>query len=747
MNNLGQSKRLAMKPIVSALALVFSGATYAEEAATLPEVKVQEQALDNEKSYNPPKSANQKFTAPLIDTPKSVTVITEALIEDTGSRSLQDALRTTPGITFGAAEGGIAMGDRPYIRGFDVFNSIFVDGLRDIGSQQREIFAIEQIEVIKGPSGAFDGRGSAGGSINIATKQAKAGNAASATVGFGTDNYKRATIDGNFQLSENAAFRIVGMTHDADVPGRDHVDAKRWGVLPSITLGLNTPTQFTASWYHVESDAVPDWGIPYVQPPNAQGGVPRGTPVGSKDNWYGVKGRDFHDASVDIGTFKLQHAFNDNVTLRNTTRYGRSTNDYALTRPNTTPAQFAAGQVSRSRTPNNRDAQTDTLANLTDITVNFNTGTVKHNVNAGFEISREETERKTYAGGDIGAAGAITNLNNPNPNVPFTPLIKNPHPAQEAETLNKSAYVFDSMELNDLWLLNAGIRYDSYRNEIKNRSTPGGTITLANAGVTTGEISSELENHESFWNYQLGAVYRLKPNANIYATWATSTTPVGLSNGEFTYSGQDLNLNTQDLSPERSRTLELGTKWNVLNNLDLTAAVFRTEKTNARVNVGPTIENAGEAVVKGIEFGVAGKITQDWSIFAGYTYLDAEQTGVGNSADSNQVGSAASKGKQLSGVAKQSASLWSTYKLLPQLTVGGGAFYMDKVYADPGNNAHIPSYVRWDAMAQYMINKNFNVQLNIQNLTDERYFSSTYFRHYAIVAPGRSGFVTLNFKY
>ncbi len=724
-----------IKPAVSAMALVFGGVAYAEESAlVLPEIQVEEQKEVNQ--YNPPKSANQKFTAPLIDTPKSVTVITKDVIQDTGSITFQDALRTTPGITFGSGEGGIAVGDRPYIRGFDAFSSVYVDGLRDIGAQQREIFAIEQMEVIKGPSGAYDGRGSAGGSINITTKQAKAGNAASASIGLGTDSYKRATIDGNFQLGENAAIRIVGMTHDADTPGRDHVDAKRWGVLPSITLGLDTPTQFTASWYHLESDSVPDWGLPYVQQANppAGDGIPRGTPVGSKDTWYGVKGRDFHDATVDIGTFKIEHAFNDDVTLRNTTRYGRSTNDYALTRPNVTPAQFAVGVASRSGTPNNRDTETDTLANLTDITVKFDTGSVKHVLNAGFEISREETERRTYAGGNIGAA-ATTSLNNPDPNVAYTPLVKNPHPAMEAETLNRSAYVFDSIELNESWLVNAGIRYDSYRNRVKNQN------------VNTGAVNTEFETDDSFFNYQLGAVYRLKPNANIYATWATSTTPAGLANGEFGYAGQDLNANTEDLSPERSRTVELGTKWNVLENLDLTAAVFRTEKTNARVNAGAAIENAGEAVVKGIEFGAAGKITNKWSIFAGYTYLDAEQTKAGDSTDPNAVGSEPSKGKQLSGVAKQSASIWTTYKLLPQFTVGGGAFYMDKVYANPGNTAHVPSYVRWDAMAKYDINKNFDVQLNIQNLTDERYFSTTYFRHYAIVAPGRSGFLTLNLKY
>lgn len=724
-------EKFPLRPTISALAMVFGSSAGAEEPVlVLPEVSVAEQREATE--YNASQSANQKFTAPLIDTPKSVTVITEDVIADTGSRSLQEALRTSPGITFGSGEGGIAVGDRPFIRGFDSGSSIYVDGLRDLGSQTREIFAIEQMEVVKGPSGAYDGRGSAGGSINIVSKQARAGNFFHGSIGVGTDDYRRTTVDGNFMLGDNAALRLVGMAHDADTPGRDNVKVKRWGAMPSLTIGLDSTTRFTANWYHFETDDVPDWGLPYIQ--NADG-IPRGKPIRvSKDNWYGVKGRDFHETRADIGTLKIEHDFSDKVTLRNTTRYGVTENDYFLTRPNVTAAQFAAGQVNRSNS-RSRDAKTDTLANLTDITLKFDTGRVRHVVNAGLEFSKEETTNRTYSGGDIlSAADRLANAYDPNPNVASGPVVRNPFASFETETLNRSAYVFDSMELSEKWLLNAGVRYDSYRNRIRNQD------------AATGAVNSEFENDESFWNYQLGAVYRVRPNGTLYATYATSTSPVGLSNGQNTYESS-LNLNTEDLSPERSRTIEVGTKWDVLEDLSLTAAVFRTEKTNARVEWNGSIENKGEALVKGIELAAIGKITSKWQVFAGYTYLDAEQTKVGNGTDPNQVGSASTKGKQLAGIAKNSASIWTTYKLLPQLTVGGGAFYQDKIYSDPSNNGYVPSYVRWDAMAKYDFNRNLDMQLNIQNLTDERYYSATYYRHYAVVAPGRSAFLTLNLKY
>ncbi|MFJ5447238.1 TonB-dependent receptor [Methylobacillus methanolivorans] len=728
-------KDQVVKPIVAAVTLMFTGAAWAvEEGGALPELQVE---TKKSTGYKAEKSASQKFTAPLIDTPKTVTVITEALIKDTGSNTFKEALRTTPGITFGGGEGGVAVGDRPFIRGFDAFQSMYVDGLRDLGAQQREVFAIEQMEVIKGPSGAYDGRGSAGGSINIVTKQAKAGNFTTGSVGVGSDRYRRATFDGNYMLGDDAAIRLVGMHHGADTPGRDNVDVKRWGFMPSITLGLNGPTSLTASWYHHETDDVPDWGLPYRQLANNDGGTPFGRPVGKKDAWYGVNGRDFHETSADIGNLAFKHSFSDDVVLRNTTRYSLTSNKYVLSRPNVyisggtiTPE----GMVNRSQFVS-RGMQTTALANLTDISVVFDTGYIKHNLNAGIEISREESENRSYADGNLGANGT-TDMNNPNPDVSYATVTRNNFPGFEGRTVNKSAYVFDSMELTEKWLLNAGVRYDRYRSEIQNRD------------VGTGVKTTDFENDEGFFNYQLGIVYKVQPNASVYASYATSSSPVGLAMGDYNYGGTQLIAGTQDLSPERSKSFEVGTKWNVLEDLSLSAAIFHIRKNNARAVVpGGNYSNLGEVESKGIELGIAGKVTDKWQVFGGYTYLDAEQTKAGTVPDVNTPGSLESQGKQLHGIAKNSASLWTTYKVLPNLTLGGGAFYMDKVYANPANTAYVPSYVRWDAMASYKINENFDLQLNIQNLTDKRYFDTTYFRHYAVVAPGRVGFVTLNFKF
>mgnify|MGYP003575029830 CR=1 FL=1 len=713
---------LAFKPVVTAMALVFSGASVAaEDIVTLPETHVQSK---KEHGYQVEKSANQKFTAPLKDTPKSVTVINENLIRDTGSNTLQEALRTAPGITFSTGEGGGgAFADRPFIRGFDSQSAIFVDGLRDLGAQTREVFAIEQIEVLKGPSGAFDGRGSAGGSLNIVTKRAKADNFTSGSIGVGTDSYRRATFDGNYMLGDDAAIRLVGMVHDADTPGRDAVDVKRWGFMPSLTLGLNGPTSATVSWYHVETDDVPDRGLPYLDNTGATWGRPVHV---NKDNFYGLKGRDYQKTSTDIGTLEFKHAFTDDVVLRNTSRYGTTKNKYVATRvaPGTTPAQKAQDLAPRNSQA--RYTETESLSNLTDLSVAFDTGSLKHKVNVGFEWSKIETD--LYGSNNGSIVLPTGSLNNPNPNQPWTTdVVWSDRPTDTTRSISRSLYAFDSIELNEKWLLNAGLRYDKF----------------------TVDNSAAKADH-NFWNGQLGVVYKVHPQGNVYASYATSTTPVGLNNGDgFHNDCNNLAGACADLSPEKTRSFEVGTKWDVLDGLALTAAAFYTEKFNARIPVdGLVFANAGQVEVKGIELAASGRLTDKWNIFAGYTFLDTEQVKVGNSGgNQTSLGGAVNKGNQLPTVARHSASVWTTYDIWSNFTVGGGAFYVDKVYANPGNSLSVPAYVRWDAMANYKFDDRISLQLNLQNLTDKRYFNQTYTQHFATVAPGRLAFVSLNFKF
>lgn len=240
-------KKLVSSAIASSLSIVTVNAVADENVVKLETIH-QEVKAEQTPSLKVDNSANKKFVAPLLDTPKSVSVISKQLIEDTQVTTLSDALRTVPGITLGAGEGGNPNGDRPFIRGYSSESSMYLDGIRNSTSQNREMFAIEQVEVTKGSASAMGGAGTVGGSINMISKVAKKGDFLEGTVAGGTDAYARVTLDGNKDFGNGIATRVAVMGHMNEKAGQsDGAEYKRAGIAPSITFGLDTPTRATLS--------------------------------------------------------------------------------------------------------------------------------------------------------------------------------------------------------------------------------------------------------------------------------------------------------------------------------------------------------------------------------------------------------------------------------------------------------------------------------------------------------------------
>lgn len=705
-------------------------------------------------------SANSKYVAPLIDTPKSVTVISSQLIGDTKATTLVDALRTSPGITLGAGEGGNPNGDRPFIRGFNAESSTYVDGIRSIGSQNREMFAIDSVEVTKGSASALGGAGSAGGSINMVSKLPKANNVTQGSVQHGTDNYKRIELDVNRKLSNGLAARIAVMGHQNDKAGSDNgAEYARWGIAPSMSVGMNTPNRATLSYYYLHTNDIPDSGIPYNNPFSATSpyakfngnGEPIDVPQGT---YYGWKDRDYQKQDNHIGTLNLQHDFDNGMTLTNVTSYSRADNDYVWTQPDDSKGNFinkTTGNVDGTiwRRANTRNTQTSSVSNQLFLTGDFHTVNVAHRFNTGVEYSDTDVERKqninsgaagsTYSNCPANAltTGWCTPVQSPY-QLPWTETFSTQNSDRiDVNTQQTGIYLLDNIELNPQWLLDFGVRWDKFNTDA--------VTTLAKGGSTT-----KLNNDDDFFNYQAGVTFKPRPNGSVYLSYATSANPVGLDFGD---GSEGISATNKDLDPEEVKTLELGTKWDILDNkLNVTAAVFRTDKDNTRVtNPSGTLQNIGQTRTDGVELTANGKLTDKWGVSAGYTYLDGKQVNAGmtntGTAANPIYSESPATGKQIPQLAKHSASLWTTYQVMPQLTLGAGAFYSDKVYGNTTNTKWVPSYVRYDAMARYDIDEHVNVQLNVNNLTDKRYFSKAYASHYATEAEGRSAVVSLNFKY
>lgn len=700
-------------------------------------------------SYQVEKASSQKYTAPLVDTPRSVTVVPQQVLKDTAATSLQDALRTVPGITFGAGEGGNPQGDRPFIRGFDAQGDTYLDGVRDTGGQSREIFDIESIEVSKGPNSSFGGRGSAGGSLNLVSKTPQARDFTNGGFTYGSDQTRRYVLDVNRQFLDSAAFRLNLMSHEQNVAGRDAVNYDRWGVAPSLTFGLGTPTRVNLSYYHMESNDLPDSGIPYgYSSPTATAHVhDKPTDGGDSNNFYGLKSRDFRKTRADISTVSIEHDLNDNMTLKNTLRHGNTGQDYILTQPDDSKRNVSQfGTVWRRA--NARVSTTETTTNQTDLFGSFQALGFKHSYSTGLEFTGEETRVSGYNFGSSnnaqvcnpGTAPSCTSLSNPNPGDPWTSSIARNYNGTNTKATSRAAYVFDTIELDPQWLLNVGLRYDTFDTVANTNAVPSATV----------KARSKIKDDSQFFNWQAGLVWKPVENGSIYASYATSASPAGGLVGEGA-DGNPLSAGAaaSDLKPEETVNYELGTKWDMFHDrLSLTAAVFRTEKKNTRILVDAlTYENGGESRVDGLELSASGKLTDQWQVFAGYSYLKSELVDPGLNGRNGVVSAGSNKGNQMPNTPKNTFSLWTTYDVTPKLTIGGGAFYVDEVYGDAGNTVYVPSYTRYDAMASYKLTKNVDLQLNVQNLTDKTYYDKAFAAHFANQAAGRTAMLTTSFHF
>jgi len=698
--------------LACAAALPAAAQTDAPQPPTqLPAIAVEGQAAPLSQGYKPERASSPKFTEPLVDTPKTITVIPREVIEERGATSLTEVLRTVPGISLGAGEGGIAAGDRTFIRGYEARGDTFVDGMRDFGAYFRDPFNLEQVEIVKGPGSAYTGRGSTGGSLNQVSKTPRAENFVGGALTLGTDMTKRATVDINQVAADGVAVRLNAMGHDAEVAGRDEVEQQRWGVAPSLTIGLGGPTQLTFSYFHLTQNNIPDYGHPFAPA--------TGKPVDvDRDNFYGLVNRDYDDAQADIGTVRLDHEFNEQLSLRSQLRYGRTLRDFIVTKP-----EYTAGASVVQRNVRTRDSEDTILANQTDLVSRFETAGIEHTLVTGIELSREESENR--ARGPNSTSNPPADLFNPNPADPFSVYPTHTGARTEATVDTLALYAFDTVKLSEQWELVGGVRWDHYDTDY--------TSTAADGTATN------LSRVDKFWNWQGSIVYKPLPNGSIYVSYGTSSNPsaeyMSLSAGSST---QDATVNT---APEENVAYELGTKWDLFDErLSVTAAIFRTEKKNARQNdpFGPDQVLTGKNRVDGFEIGIAGSITDRWQVFGGYTYLDSE---IVKSNNTDEVG------KEFANIAPHNFSLWTTYDVTDDIEVGFGALYADRRYANNTNTRKLPSYWRFDAMASYQLTENVGLQLNLLNLTDETIYDSTHNGQHALVAPGRTLLLTTTFKY
>lgn len=672
--------------------------------------------------YKVEQSASPKLTEPLVNTPKTITAVPKEVLQDTATTTIRELAREVPGVTLGFAEGGNAFGDRIYIRGFDARGDIYVDNIRDPGNTSRETFAVEQIEIYKGPTGVVAGRGTAGGALNIITKKPYDDrNFYNLSTMIGTDGTRRVTADVNQVITPGVAFRGNLLYHESGVAGRNEVEDERWGGAFALAVKPSESFKVTVDYYRLRTDGLPDFGVPL----NINAKVPWAETGLSRDLWFGNAMRDFMKNESDILTTAVELKLSDAAKVTSRTRVGTNSTDYVASGP--------TGTNGPNVTMNNpqRFQEADLVANQTDVTLKFHTGGWHHTLVAGVEASKEEIGRYSYTG----LASATQPLFNPNPYRGLTnPALNNVGPrtwTYDATISTVAGYILDTVKLSEQWYINGGIRVDDYE---RAQVAP----TAANTAT----------RQDTLVNWHAGIVFKPIPIASIYAAYATSMIPAG---AELDATGVDyggLALNVAHLPPEEVTSVEVGTKWELFNRrLLATAALFQTEKENGReAAVAPStqITATGAYRVRGVELGAQGKVTERWSVYGGLVVMETEVTA---SSTPRFVG------RRIANVPETQFSLLSKYQLTDKLTIGGQAIYASDVlaglFAAGDQGYYLPSHWRFDALAEYKLTDNISMQLNVLNLTDEVYYDAVYrsASPFVFIAPGRAGYLTVNFKY
>lgn len=712
------------------------------------------------KRYSADQLSSPKFSQPLVDTTRTIDIIGSDLFNEQGATTLTEALRNSAGVgTFYVGENGNTnTGDAVYMRGFDSAASIFVDGVRDLGSVSRDVFNIEQIEVTKGPAGTDYGRSAPTGAINLVSKQPFQRDRVTGTATWGSADQRRVTADWNQVLGESSssALRLNLMAQDSGVPGRADIEHKRWGVAPSLALGMDGATRVYLDLLHVRQDNLPDGGVPtiglpgYTSPDPARpeiGAAPRVDP----SNFYGTDS-DHDDVTVDMATAIVEHDFSDDLRLQNTTRWGRNDQQYLLTSFRGSATNIATPEIGDPSTwtitrdlPTFKDQQNTILTNQTNLVARFDTAGAQHALSAGVEFTREQLQTHGVAALD-GSAWPAASLYHPDPDVVGLQWGRNGARGR-GRTDTAAAYAFDTVSFGPRWQLNGGVRIDRYRTKFDSLVACGSRGAPVCGALPAGSIvpGVDADIADTLFSWKLGVLYKPSGHGSLYANYATSQQPPG--GGSLELSARPNSADNPAFDPQQARTAEVGAKWNLLGDrLLLTAALYDTQVRNevAQDPVDQQYYQTGRKRVRGIELGVVGQITDHWSLSAGFTTLDANVTA---GPDVAHDGS-----RDLAYTPDRAFTAWTTYEFGSGLTLGGGARYSGEMKRGTDGAVGTPDYIDgywvFDAVAGYAFGEHAELRLNVYNLFDEDYVAAINKSGYRYT-PGqpRSAMLTLNFRF
>ena len=644
-----------------------------------------------------------KTSTPVRNIPQALTIITKAQIDDQGLRSIGELLTFVPGASAGTGE---ANRDQMTLRGNNSTADFFINGLRDDVQYFRDFYNVERVEILKGPNAMIFGRGGGGGIVNRVTKQSRFDAARSFDTGTTSFGGLRATADIDQPLTGTIGVRVNGL-YEKGESFRRHVDLERYGINPTIGFAVGPDSRIDLSYEYFHDRRTTDRGVPSVTDP---AGIDK--PLKGFDRtFFGDPDDSESKADVHLTSASFSHRLAEGLTLRNRTIYG----DYNKFYQNIYPTNLdeATNQVVLDAYHSTNDRRN--LISQTDLVWEGRLGGIDQTLLAGVEVGRQWSRNKRLNGTIIG--GNRVPLSDPTVDsvVTYAPTATTANNRTRADVA--AFYVQDQIRFAPWVELVVGLRYDRFKLHVDD---------LRGAGST-------FERADNLWSPRLGLVLKPTGNLSIYGSYSRSYLP---QSGD-QFSGLD--IDTEALKPERFDNIEIGAKWEPIEGLLATVALYQLDRSNTRatdpLNPG-LIVLTGAQRSRGLELGVERSITDRWQISAGYAWQNAEI---------RDTTTAAPAGRKVPLVPRHSFALWSRYEVTGSIGLGVGLTARSKSFASISNQVVLPGYARLDAAAFYKVARGVEAQVNIENLLGADYFPAAHSDNN--IAPGgpRSAKLTLRF--
>lgn len=635
-----------------------------------------------------------KTNAAITETPQSLSVVTADEMRDRKSDTMADALSYTPGFTSQPSSFN-RTSDRFRIRGFDVESATggsLRDGMRLQNNSYdgvQEPYGLERVEVIRGAASVLYGQLSPGGFVNGVSKRPTETPLHELGLQYGNHDRKQLTADFSGPLgdSEVLSYRLTMLKRDSDTQ-QDYINDDKLYIAPALTWRPNDDTSLTLLSFYQKSDTRFSAPLPY----QLVKGVGDGPFTIGRHDFIGEPDYDDMNGEMSAVGYEFEHRFDEHTRISNKMRYYEADVKWKYMQAQTSPAAIngAVNTGVLRRQYSDRRERSRALASDTNIETRWNIGGIENTFLVGADTYDASYDSHNFRDSRPFPGSPPINIGDYNYGQPvIVDKSRNRDRGSQIDTFQTGIYLQDQIKFDDHWLLLLGGRHDWADQDQE--------------GFATGQ---KLSQNDESTTWRAGLVYQADNGLAPYISYSESFFPVAVSDAP-----------GQTFDPTEGKQYEIGIRYQPPgSNVLLSAAVYELTQENVlKIDLAGNASQIGEQRSRGLELEAKADVTPELTVIATYAYTDARITKSNIPSEVDQ---------RSEDTPYHQAALWADYNFalfgLPKLKVGGGARYKGTTQTS-GIDSQMPAYTLFDAMASYQIDKNWDVALNANNVTNKKY--------------------------